>query len=125
MLFSASTTQKIIALSSAEAEYYALVHGACRALGFQSIAADLGWTFDVRVHVDASAGKAIAGRRGLGSVRHLDVKCLWVQDLVADGRLTLAKICGTRNPADILTKPKSVREVQDLVSNFGVVLHGS
>ena len=48
-----SNTQSVIALSSAEAAFYAVVNGACRGLGFQSLGNDLGIHFKVCVFVDA------------------------------------------------------------------------
>ena len=41
---------------------------------------------------------------GLGKVRPLDCTDLWVQEKVRSGAVTLAKILGTDNPADALTK---------------------
>eukprot|EP00973_Karenia_brevis_P049602 6883804-Karenia_brevis.AAC.1 len=37
------------------------------------------------VKMDASAGKAIASRRGAGKIRHIATPTLWVQKLVFDG----------------------------------------
>ena len=44
-----SRTQATRALSTAEAEYYAVVTGAAEGLGMQSMMADLGVTTQVRV----------------------------------------------------------------------------
>ena len=61
-----SRTQATRELSTAEAEYYAVVTGAAEGLGMQSMMADLGVTNQVRVWTDSNAVKAIASRRGLG-----------------------------------------------------------
>ena len=61
-----SRTQTTRELSTAEAEYYAVVTGAAEGLGMQSMMADLGVTTQVRVWTDSNAAKAIASRRGLG-----------------------------------------------------------
>ena len=53
-----ASTQSTPALSSGEAEYYALVKAAAEALEVQALAQDLGWTFGVRIWVDSSAAKA-------------------------------------------------------------------
>lgn len=47
-----SRTQKARALSSGEAEYYAMVTGGAEGLGMQSLAEDLGWKVQVRVWTD-------------------------------------------------------------------------
>ena len=108
-----SSTQTAIAQSSGEAEYYALVRAAAEGLGMQSVMHDLGWKMRVRLWVDSSAVKSIASRIGLGRVRHLEVKFLWLQAVVRDKRLEVKKVLGTQNPADVLTKPKSAEEVAE------------
>jgi len=111
-----SSTQTTIAQSSGEAEYYALVRAAAEGLGMQSVMQDLGWKMRVRLHVDSSAAKSIASRVGLGRVRHLEVKFLWLQAVVRDRRLEIRKVHGTENPADVLTKPKSAEEATQVIS---------
>ena len=108
-----------MALSSGEAEYYALVKTAAEALGVQALAADLGWSMRVRIFLDSSAAKAMASRVGLGRVRHLEVRYLWVQQSVKRGRLQIVKINGKVNPADIATKPKNSTEMQEQASRIG------
>ena len=97
--------QAVIALSSGEAEYYSLVTACSEALGVQSILAD--WGIKVKIHIlmDATAGKSMGSRRGLGRVKHLDTIFLWVQEHVTSGRITIGKIHTSMNFADILTKP--------------------
>ncbi len=52
----------------------------------------------------SSAAKGIASRRGLGKLKHVDVKELWIQGKVAGGDLKSTKVLGTVNLADALTK---------------------
>ena len=73
-----SNMQATTATSSGEAEYYALVKGAAEALGMRSLAKDLGWDFELRIWVDLSAAKSIASRTGIGKMRHMEVKYLWI-----------------------------------------------
>ena len=109
-------TQKARALSSGESEYYAIVTGSAEGLGVQSLAIDLGWVFRVVVHTDSSTAKSVAGRKGLGRMRHVELKYLWVQESVSKGRTRMKKIPGFHNPADILTKPKERRELGRLLA---------
>ena len=103
-----STTQRVVALSSGEAEYYAAIKGASEGLGFLAGCADLGiWTngaVSLRVLADSSACKGICQRTVLGKIRHIDVAMLWLQDLVRKGKIQMSKIPGKENPADLLTK---------------------
>ena len=50
-----STTQTIVALSSAEAELTGLCRGGAIAIGLQSLCADLGLKVGLRLHSDSSA----------------------------------------------------------------------
>ena len=104
-----SLTQAVIALSSGEAEYYGVVKGASFSLGTQSLLRDMGIHAEVHMYTDSSAAKGIASRRGLGKVRHIEVNQLWLQDQVHSGKITLTKIAGTDNCADILTKHASAK----------------
>ena len=63
-----TSTQAAIALSSGEAEYYAALKGACSALGFQSMLADLGMRASVTLFSDSSAARGIIHRAGLGKL---------------------------------------------------------
>ena len=116
-----SRTQKARALSSGEAEYYAVVTGSAEGLGAQSLATDLGLEFQCKIIVktDSSVAKSIAGRRGLGKLRHVELKYLWVQDAVAKGRISMKKKSGVNNPADVLTKPKDRTELGRLLNHVG------
>ena len=114
-----SRTQRVRALSSGEAEFYAVVSGVAEGLGMVSLAADLGWRMRLDVWTDSSAAKGICGRKGLGKLRHLETKWLWVQDAVRGGRMRLRKVAGERNPADLLTKPKAGREMEEMIRLVG------
>ena len=114
-----SRTQKAKALSSGEAEYCAMVTGAAEGMGMQSIAADLGWHVKIRLWTDSSVGKSVAMRRGLGKMRHVELKWLWLQDMVKEGRLEVRKIKGEENVADHLTKPKNRKDVEELIKKYG------
>ena len=111
-----SNRQATPAMSSAEAEYYAMVKASAEALGIQALAADLGWAVRIRLCVDSSAAKAMASRSGVERVRHMEVRFLRLQDVVMRKRLELKKICGKKNPADVLTKPLSHSVVRELLS---------
>ena len=99
-----SKTQSTLALSSGEAELSGIGTGIAEALGFQSLARDMGWNYTLTVHSDATAAIGIARRRGLGKVRHLDVTDLWIQEKVRSKAVHLQKVPGLGNPADVLTK---------------------
>ena len=122
-----STTQSTIALSSCEAEYYALVDGTSRALGLQAAARELGIGTEgeaIEAATDSSAAKSYASQRGAGRIRHVEVKQLWLQQVVAAGRVKLIKVLGTDNPADALTKYHNRATLQRLLGAIGVEVVG-
>ena len=104
-----STTQSIIALSSGEAEYYAMVKTGSQLLGLRALIGDMGIDLHnsgikCKIITDASAAKSISQRIGLGKVRHIEVNTLWLQDKVREGEIMVEKVGGKINIADALTK---------------------
>ena len=73
---------------------------------------DFGVKVTIRINTDASAAKGIANRRGLGKVRHIAVNQLWIQDRIAKGDLTIIKVNGKENLADILTKHVNSEDIR-------------
>ena len=108
-----ASTQSVVALSSGEAEYYAIVNGSSKGMGVRSMLND--WDVqcslntkysseEITINTDSSAAKGICQRRGLGKVRHIEVNELWVQDHVLKGSIKVYKVPGTENSSDALTK---------------------
>ena len=120
-----SSTRATVAQSSGEAELHAATKGAAEGLGMVSLMRDLGWTARLRLHVDSSAAKSMASRTGLGKVRHLEVRHLWLHEAVRRKRLTMHKVRGDGNPADWLTKPRSARLTAEPMRSWGLELRGS
>ena len=90
-----SVAQSTLCLSSGESELHGISNGVSTGLGMQSIAKYLGFDISVRIHRDACAAVGIARRRGLGKIRHLDVKDLWVQQTKRDRSVDPVNILGT------------------------------
>lgn len=117
-----SRTMQLLALSSGEAELCAVTKGAAEGLGVQALLSDFGFTSTVELHSDATAAIGICRRLGLGRVRHLAVSDLWLQQRVRQGDLTVHKVPGKQNPADILTKYRSARDSFGLLQRVGIFL---
>ena len=110
---------KGLSLSSGEAEYAAIVKGACAGLGVQSMAADWGIKLNVRICSDSSAAIGISNRLGLGPTRHLAVRHLWVQDKVKSKEIQLEKQDGKKNVADLGTKIQTGPTITSVMSRLG------
>ena len=102
-----SINQVVIALSSGEAEYYAMVKGASIGMGVKGMLADFGISGSIEIKTDSSAAKGISSRRALGNVRHIELCELWLQEKVAEGKIAVVKIPGAENNSDCLTKAAS------------------
>ncbi len=99
-----STTQAVIALSSGEAEFYGVVKGGSVLLGAMSMARVLGIELKGRIHIDSSAAKGIANRRGLGKPRHIHVNYLLIQERLHAGDFQLFKERTDDNVGDLFTE---------------------
>ena len=79
-------------------------------LGYKALLQDFGYNLEVTAWTDSSAAMGVVGRQGLGRLRHLDAHSLWIQDAVRSGRLTVRKVKGEDNVADLFTKHLAGRE---------------
>ena len=63
---------------------------------------------------------ALCGRRGLGRVKHLDIRTLALQIWNMENRASWAKLPSAENRADILTKPMTRETLQRHAKNLGL-----
>ena len=101
-----SSTQGAVALSSAEAEFYAMIEAIIRAKGVLYVMHELGFVVTDRIQLftDSSAAKSFVSRKGLGKMKHIEIRDLWLQREVGLGKVIVNKVDGPRNPADLMTK---------------------
>ena len=123
LLKSTSTTQAVVSLSSPEAEFYAAVKAAAAGIGCVSMMRDVGVILQQQgvevkakglgdgvdspslgIKLDATAGRAIAMRRGAGHIRHIATPTQKLQRLVNNGDIKMTRVCGNDNCADLGTK---------------------
>ena len=96
--------QKVVALSSAEAELYAMVAASAEALAIAAYAKDRGVSLECELFYDISAALGIAQRAGIGKARHLRAQGIWVQEVRVGAQIQYRKVLGSKNPADLMTK---------------------
>ena len=121
VLATCSVTQAVQALSSGEAVYHAMLRGAAEALGLRATAEELGFRFKLapRVGSDSSAARSAASRHGLGKLKHVELKHLWVQETIRQGRVVLRKEVGEDNAADLFTKHLPEKKVVHFLEKLG------
>ena len=124
LLAASTTTENVVARSSGEAEFYALTKSALRALGAVAMAFDMSKVVKPCVRVDAKASKAITSRRGVVRVRHLHTQVLSVQEAVARRELTIVKVPGVENPADMGTKHVAQTEMHECLKRASCHITG-
>jgi hypothetical protein len=106
LVTSYSRTQPVPALSSGEAELYALGTGTCEGLLIQSLIRELPIDMEVEMTVESDSSAAISSqlRGGLGRMKHVELRHMFMQQLVKEKRMKLRKIPGEDNSSDLGTK---------------------
>ena len=121
LVYSSSRTQKVVSLSSAESETYAAASAVMDAILIHSI---ISWLLQrmlvMCLYLDSSAARGILSRKGVGRLRHLSCRILWMQDLVSEHKLLVKSVLGAINPADICTKRLSAARLQSLSYFLGM-----
>ena len=72
--------------------------------------------------VDNAAGKSIISRRGLGKMRHVELRDLWIQREFGEGKVRVVKVEGEANPADVGTKFLSATELAEKLAVLNIEL---
>jgi hypothetical protein len=115
-----SRGQTVIAQSSGEAEFYAIIAGAHEGLAVQSTLAEIGIVLKLRVWSDSSAARTMCHRLGAGSLKHVETKHFHIQHLLAEGKLTVEKVGTEENPGDLGTKAATVKMLADKLHLTGL-----
>ena len=55
-------------------------------------------------------------------MRHLEIRDLWLQRDVGQGKVIVSKILGTENPADAMTKHMAWRDLRSRLARIGLHL---
>ena len=69
----------------------------------------------LKAFTDSSACRGICARQGVGRIKRLAVRLLWLQQAIRAGRLTVHSVPTQQNPADIGTKPLTAKRIQLLL----------
>jgi len=100
-LYPSSRTQKIISSSSSESELQSIVSSMCDCLFIRRCLEFILGAKLLQVHfTDSSSARQLVSRQGVGKVRHLAGKMLWVQTKVREGEVMLSQIPTSFNISD-------------------------
>ena len=110
---SGSTLQSLTALSTGEAEFYAVVKGDQVGLSLRSLYQDLRTPMKVEIQSDSWTANSLTDRLGAAQrTKHTDTLYFWKQERVQDGDLSIQKVPTAKNCADVGTKPVSASVLQ-------------
>ena len=102
-----SRLQSIVALSSAEAELFAIAEAAKEIAGLGQLIEHI-WgqlAKPLAIYTDSASARQIAGMEGfLRRMRHVDLRLCFIQDRVHEGELVINGVSGLENVSDLLTK---------------------
>ena len=117
-----SRTQATIALSSAESELYAIGTAAQESLcigNFIKEAFEV--RINIRIHTDSSAAKSRPMREGTSKkAKHIELRHLFIQQLVKSKIISMHKVRSENNPSDLLTKFVSCDTLNKHLYNVGL-----
>ncbi|CAM8895916.1 unnamed protein product [Rhodiola kirilowii] len=98
--------QKVVALSTTEAEFIAITEAVKEALWLKGIMAELGHGQEcVKVHSDTQGAIHLSKHQVFHErSKHIDVRMHFVREVAETGEVKLVKVNTNDNPADMLTK---------------------
>ena len=108
VICSASKTQHSVALSSAESELYAMCSAVTEAVHLSNLLSETCITQQtpkIHLYSDSQSAIAINQRSGPGKKsKHIQIRYLFVQDMVQNGAVVLHKVHTDNNCSDLQTK---------------------
>jgi ribonuclease HI len=122
-----STVQKVVALSTCEAEYMALAEAVKEALWItrfiNDLQTDVQFTkFPITIHVDnESAIKLSKNPEFHQRSKHIDIRHHFLREHIRNGNIKVTWISGKENPADMLTKPLDHIKFSTICQNLGLL----
>ena len=72
------------------------------------------------MYANASAALVMVARQGVGKIRHLDTRILWVQESSLRRGLTYEMVKGSDNPVDPLTKYVGTDRLENMLQWSGM-----
>ena len=117
-----SQLQKIVALSTTEAEYVAVTEASKEMVWLQSFLEELGKKQEDNVlYCDSQSAIHLAKNPSFHSrTKHIQLRYHFIRSLLEDGILKLEKISGAQNPTDMLTKTVTIDKLKLCSASVGL-----
>ena len=100
-----------------------MIEAVLKAKGLLSLASELGFSAlsnVVKIGTDSSAAKSFVSRRGLGKMRHLEIRDLWLQQEVLNKKVVVSQVAGEENPADLMTKILGMADIISRLAHMNI-----
>lgn len=109
-----SGLQRVVALSTTESEYMALIEDVKEAVWLKGLMME--FVYDqkaVEIYCDSQSAITLSKNNVHHErTKHIDVKYHYIRDVISDGTVEVLKISTEKNPADIFTKALVVSKFQ-------------
>ena len=117
-----SRLQKIVTISTTEAEYVAATEACKEMVWLRSFMKELGKEQDnSKLFSDSQSAIHLAKNAAFHSrTKHIDIKYHFIRSLLEDGQFTLEKIHTKDNPADMFTKVVTVEKLKSCSASVGL-----
>ena len=128
LIHSASKTQHSVALSSAESELYGICSAVTEAMHLSNVITEAGLSGDdsvtMYIYSDSQSAIAITLRSGPGKKsKHIQIRYLFVQDMVQSKQVLIRKVHTDDNPADLQTKYLPTDKISKFMAKQCIMQH--
>ena len=120
-----SCLQPVVALSTTEAEYMALVEAIKEPIWLRGLSEEMGFEKDsVKIWCDSQSAMCLAKNNVHHErIKHVSRKLHFIRDIIEKGEVTVEKIHTSKNLADILTKGILVKKFEAAMRVLRVAKH--
>ena len=87
---------------------------------FRVIIMSFGYGVETDLHMASSAARGVGSREGVGRIKHMEVRCLWVQHMVKRKILKVKPVSTLLNKADLGTKIHTADRLRTLRRLCGI-----
>ena len=119
-----SRLQKIVALSTTEAEYVAATEACKEMVWLQSFMRELGKEqSNCTIYSDSQSAIHLAKNSAFHArTKHIDIRYHFIRSLLDEGLISLDKIHTSQNPADMFTKVVTIEKLKLCAASVGLLV---
>ena len=89
-------------------------------MGLAELFKELHYKVSVRLEMDSDSARHILQRRGPGGLKHIEMRCLSIQQWMRDKLLSVSRVVTKNNTADLFTKHLDGLRTRALAKKLGL-----